>query len=103
MLNKTIYAKGIGMLASAFQNYKMTPKVMYPYLEDLTDEEFTKAVNEVIKTVKGLYPNDNIIAIIREKARGDESKEQIPYHIQFQDQAWMKEKQIEDKERKQIK
>lgn len=103
MLDKKIYLQGIGVLASTFQNYKMTPKVMYPYLEDLSNKEFTRAIDKIIKTIKGLYPNDNIIAIIRETAKGDESIVLLPYHEQFKNQKWMEgEKQIGREERKKI-
>ena len=96
MLDKKIYLKGIGALAGIFQNYKISAEFMYNYLNDLTNKEFMKAINEIIKGMRELYPNTNLVALIREKARGDESKVQLPYHKQFIGQIWMEErKQIE--------
>jgi len=74
MLDKSIYLKGIGILAGVFQNYKISAGLMYSYLRDLTNEEFIKAINEIIKGMTELYPNTNLIALIREKARAIQKK-----------------------------
>ena len=74
MLDKKTYLKGIGALAGIFQNYKINAEFMYHFLEDLTNEEFTKAVNEIVRGMKGLYPNTNLVALIREKAKSSQKK-----------------------------
>lgn len=62
------------MLAGTFPNYKVSAKFMYGFLEDLADEEFIKAINEIVKGTRELYPNANLVALIREKARVKQNK-----------------------------
>ena len=48
---------------------KSLAEILWIFLQELTDEEFNKAINELISTQKELYPGTNLIALIREKAK----------------------------------
>jgi hypothetical protein len=55
------------LLTTAFPNRKIEPGVYYELLKDLKDEPFLKAVVDVCKTQRELFPDSNLLAILREK------------------------------------
>ena len=65
------FDKGIQMLMATFQNRELHIPLYRQFLTDLDDEAFEKSIIDIIKNVPTLYPNDNLIAMIRERAEGD--------------------------------
>jgi hypothetical protein len=66
-MNRDIFIKGMALLKEAF-NRDFNFAIYWESLQDLDDGAFKKATVEIIKNTKELYPNTNLIAIIREKA-----------------------------------
>lgn len=56
-------------LASVFPALSFQPDVYYEFLKDLREDAFIGGVNKVIVEVKELFPNTNLIAVLREKAQ----------------------------------
>ncbi len=52
-----------------FPEKKINTLVVYPFLQDLTDQEFEKAITEIITTQEEIYASTNIVALIRKKAK----------------------------------
>ena len=67
-MNVQIFKQGLGVLLQAFPNRKLDSGVLYAFLKDIPDQEFLKGITEIITTQKELYPDTNIIALIREKS-----------------------------------
>lgn len=68
MLNIETFKDGMGALLEAFPDRKFNNRVIYRFLQDLTEEEFLSGVQKVISSNRELYPGSNIIAHIREGA-----------------------------------
>jgi len=68
-MTKKTFEQGIAKLIFAFPDKKFETQIIWEYLQDLSDLEFKKAVDEIIATQKDLYPGTNIIALIRERAK----------------------------------
>lgn len=51
-----------------FQNREFHIQLYHEFLIDLDDEAFEKAIKDIVKNVPTLYPNDNLIAMIRIRA-----------------------------------
>ena len=67
MKNET-FKKGLLVLTGAFPQQKFETEIYWQLLRDLDDESFLKAVVEVCKTLKEIYPGTNLIAILRERS-----------------------------------
>lgn len=64
------FQHGIALLSEAFPKREINPKLFYQALKDLTDDQFKNAVLKIVQTTSKLYPDDNLIAMIREKVSG---------------------------------
>jgi len=62
------FKKGMMALYAAFPDKKMEADIFWPFLKDLNDEDFLRAVGEICVTMKELFPGTNLIATIRERA-----------------------------------
>ena len=68
-MKKEIFKKGLALLLKTFPNKEISPEVSWAILKDLTDAEFETAVLDIISTRAEIYPNTNMIALIRTRAR----------------------------------
>ena len=57
-------------------------------LKDLTDDSFEWAILNIADSVQKLYPDDNLIAIIREKANSFELLKKDNLHPKLSDERW---------------
>ena len=64
------FKQGMALLSEAFPNRELNPKLFAEALKDLNDEQFQFAVLEIVQKTTKLYPDDNLIAMIREKVMG---------------------------------
>ena len=70
MLTKKGFAEGINLLSITFPNLELsekTLKVWKQLLDDLTDEQFKEGILRICRDTKELYPNSNIVALIRDQ------------------------------------
>lgn len=68
-LDPKIYTQGMARLVSVFPALKFQPDIYYEFLKDLREDCFMGGVNKVILEVKELFPNTNLIAVLREKTK----------------------------------
>lgn len=69
-MTEDVFIKGMAILREAFSNRVINAKVFFQALEDLTDEDFLNAVLKIVRGTTKMYPDDNLIAMIREKVYG---------------------------------
>lgn len=69
-MTEETFIKGITILKEAFQNRNLNAKVYFESLKDLTDDQFLNAIVKIVQTTSKLYPDDNLISIIRETVYG---------------------------------
>ena len=69
MTNDT-FVKGLSLLKEAFPGKAINARIYFEALKDIPDESFLSAVSVIVNTTTKLYPDDNLIAIIREKISG---------------------------------
>lgn len=65
-LDPTIYAQGMATLSSVFPAINFNPDLYYSFLEDLREDDFIGGVTRICREVTELYPNSNLVALIRE-------------------------------------
>lgn len=70
------FAKGMAFLSEAFPRREFNTKFYFQRLKDLSGEDFEKAVLDVVDNMVELYPDSNLIAILRAKTN-DFSKRRI--------------------------
>jgi len=70
MQEKT-YKEGFALLLSVFPQLKIEPGVFWQFLKDIPDQTFKTAINGIINNIKDMYPNTNIIALIKEYSEGN--------------------------------
>lgn len=58
----------MALLSSVFQSLNLNPDIYYAFLEDLREDSFTGGIKKICLEVKELYPNTNLVALIREKS-----------------------------------
>jgi hypothetical protein len=78
MKNKTL-AQGFALLSTTFPNRDFNPKTLDTYktlLADLDDDLFLHAIARICREEIALYPDTNIVALIRQYAQGG-SKEDL--------------------------
>ena len=68
-MKKINFDRGIASLIQALPNRPIDCNIYWTFLNDLTDEEFLRAITEIITTQDQLYPDTNLIALIRRKAK----------------------------------
>lgn len=66
-MNKDTFQRGMFFLTEAFPKMEFSFELYWMALKDLPDDQFEKAVIDVIKNVTELYPGSNLIAILRQK------------------------------------
>ena len=72
-MDKMTFSKGIAKLGLLWPNRVIsqeTTDVYWELLQDLTDEKFLMGIQVICRDVKELYPDTNLVALIREKALG---------------------------------
>lgn len=69
-MNEDNFIQGIAFLKSAFPTKEINAKLYFEALKDISDEDFEKAILEIIQKTTDLYPGSNLIAMIREKVTG---------------------------------
>ena len=67
-MNKKIFEEGIFVLARQFTEKMFDAQILWPFLKDLTDEQFTSAITKILTTTKDINKATNIIALVREFA-----------------------------------
>ena len=75
--SETKFNRGLEILTAAFPLAIQNPdriKLMRSLLADLTEEEFVRGVKTLVLTHKEIYPNTNLIAVIRDYALHDPSE-----------------------------
>lgn len=55
-------------LSAVFPAFKFSPDLYYTFLEDLREDAFIGGVTKLCREVTELYPNTNLVALIREKS-----------------------------------
>lgn len=55
------------MLSSVFPAVNFTPEIYYALLDDLREDRFIDSINKICREVTELYPNTNLVALIRQK------------------------------------
>jgi hypothetical protein len=70
-MNKNVYLQGIMVLAKIFPALKIDAELYWEFLNDIPDDAFKSAINKITKEVRELFPNTNIVALIREYAEGN--------------------------------
>lgn len=69
MLTKEVFEKGLIYLTEAFPSRsEVVIDFWYERLKDLRDDAFKHAVLEIVDNITKLYPDDNLIAMIRERS-----------------------------------
>lgn len=68
-MTKNVFKTGLSVLLQVFPNKEIQPEVAWPILNDLSDNEFQIAIINIISTQTEIYPNTNMIALIRQKAK----------------------------------
>ena len=65
-LDKTVFTEGMKRLF-VFFSYDKTHVIAeyYAYLADIPTDIFTKSIGHIIRNEKCIYPNTNIVAVIR--------------------------------------
>lgn len=69
MLTEKAYESGFELLTSVFTNREMAPRMWWPLLSDLDDEGFTRAILDICGNQEQLFPDSNLVAMIRKRAR----------------------------------
>lgn len=67
MLSQQVFEKSVLLILTSFPNRKIEPVVYYELLKDLDDESFLKATVELCKDHVELYPDTNLVALLRNK------------------------------------
>ena len=55
------------LISTCFPNRKFEPEFYFELLKDLKDGPFLEAVIDICKNLKELYPDSNLLAILRDK------------------------------------
>lgn len=69
-MTETEFEKGMALLSEAFPNRSMNLKLYFAALQDLDGEDFKNSIFRIVRNHKELYPDSNLIAIIRENISG---------------------------------
>ena len=68
-MDNDVFRQGMGAILSAYPNQTFDLTVYWKFLKDLSNNEFSKAINDIITTQQEVYPGTNVIALIRKKAK----------------------------------
>lgn len=64
-MKKETFVQGVTILEETF-NKTLNRAIAWEILNDLEDQKFMGAVRMMVKNLRTLYPNDNLVAIVRE-------------------------------------
>lgn len=64
-MDKKTFKRGLALLSEAFPNRIMNPDIYWEILKDIANDNFIYSVNKIIKCDKELFPNTNLMAVIR--------------------------------------
>lgn len=67
MKSKEVFQKGMGLLQATFPDKALDLDVYWELLGDIDDGVFLLAIKDLCSTTREIYPNTNMIALIREK------------------------------------
>lgn len=67
-MTRDTFINGLGILNQTFRDREFDPEFLWQMLQDLNDEEYTRAVIEISNNTQQIFLGTNIIALIREKA-----------------------------------
>ena len=73
-MKKETFDIGYVLLVKSFQDKQMDKGILWEFLKDLTDEEFSKAIKEIISSTDEINKSTNVVAMIRTKALCGEQK-----------------------------
>lgn len=73
-MTKNTFKKGLALLAASFPEKEIQADIIYACLQDLTDEQYIKAIVDILRTEKQINRATNLTAIIREKALTKDTK-----------------------------
>ena len=68
MMQET-FQKGMALLSEAFPNREFSTRLYFHILKDLSDQEFEAGVFEIVTNITELYPDTNLMALIRQKGK----------------------------------
>ena len=68
-MDPKIYAQGMAMLSAVFPAADLKPDLYYALLEDIREDAFIGGVEKVCRETTELFPNTNLVAVIREKCQ----------------------------------
>jgi len=66
-MNKENFNIGMRILVGTFPDKSFDMKVYWEFLKDMDDKAFIWAIKDICSTIAEIYPNTNIIALIRAK------------------------------------
>ena len=72
-MNIKTFKNGMGALLQAYPDRRFDNDIFYTFLNDLKDDDFLRAVSEIISTQKEIYPGTHVVGLIREKAWVDKN------------------------------
>jgi len=64
-MKKETFVQGVTILEETF-NRTLNRMIAWEILNDIQDEKFMGAVRIMVRDLRTLYPNDNLVAIVRE-------------------------------------
>lgn len=59
----------MALIFSIFPSVKPNPDLYYEFLKDIREDAFIGGVDTICREVTALYPNTNLVALIRKKAQ----------------------------------
>lgn len=65
-MEQATFKKGIGILFECFPHKSINMDIAWDLLKDLDDRRFMVAIRDICSATVDLYPNTNIIALLRE-------------------------------------
>lgn len=77
----------MALLSSVFPAFKSSPEIHYAFLEDLREDDFIGGVEKICREVRELFPNTNLVALIREKSEEFRSQKMKAKVVQDQNKA----------------
>jgi len=73
-MNKQVFEEGIFVLGRQFPEKVFDAQILWDFLKDLTDEQYIRAIQDIVSSTDQINKATNIIAIIRSKALCDNQK-----------------------------
>lgn len=68
-MKQETFQKGMALLSEAFPRREFNAKLYFRILQGLTDQEFEAGVLEIVTNVIELYPDTNLMALIKQKGK----------------------------------